>query len=76
MSSKPNRQFVAEVDADLLEAVRSLAEAEGRSLEAVVEEALTALVDSRRHDRPRAHVMEAYEASHARFTDLYKKLAE
>ena len=40
------------------------------------DEALADLIEKRRLGRPRAHVMEAYQRSHARYGELYKKLAQ
>jgi len=74
---KPVREkFATQVNADLLSAVRALAQAEGRQLQALVDEALADLVEKRKQARPRAHVMGAYLASHDKYAPLYKKLAE
>jgi len=56
--------------------VRSLSVAEGRQLQALVEEAFTDLLEKRKRAKPRAHVMGAYLASHEKYGALYKKLAE
>jgi len=69
-------KFATQVDTDLLLAVRTLAHEEGRQLQALVDEALSDLVEKRRRTRPRPHVMGAYHASHEKFGSLYKKLAE
>jgi len=45
-------------------------------LQALVDEALSDLIDKRKGARPRAHVMAAYEATHEKYADLYAKLAE
>lgn len=57
-------------------AVRGLAQSEGRRLRSLVDEALADLIDKRKQEKPRAHVMAAYQASHDKFGVLYKKLAE
>jgi hypothetical protein len=49
------------------EKVRKLAEREGRQLQALVEEALTDLLDKRAQSKPRASVMTVYESSIERF---------
>jgi hypothetical protein len=69
-------KFATQVNAKTLAAVRRLAEKEGRQLQALVDEALTDLLDKRKLGRPRAHVMDAYHRSHARYGELYKKLAQ
>ena len=76
MAGGQRQKFATQVDADLIEAVRSLAREEGRQVQALVHEALADLVEKRRLSKPRRHVMAAYHASHARFGRLYKKLAE
>jgi plasmid stabilization system protein ParE len=55
--------------------VRRLADREGRQLQSLIEEALDDLLEKRRTGRPRSHVMEAYERSVARYSEVYKKLA-
>ncbi len=69
-------KLTARVDARTLAAVRRLAKKEGRRLQALVDEALTDLVEKRSLGRPRTHVMDAYKLSQARFGELYKKLAQ
>ena len=69
-------KFATQVDSDILTAVRTLAHEEGRQLQALVDEALSDLLEKRRKARPRPHVMGAYHASHEKFGSLYKKLAE
>ena len=68
--------MATEIDPDLLAEVRRLANREGRELRAVVEEALRALVEERRHTGPRPEVMAHYEESHERFASLYERLAK
>ena len=70
------KKFTVKVDAKTLAAVRRLAENEGCQLQSLVDEALTDLIEKRRLGRPRAHVMNAYRRSHARYGELYKKLAQ
>jgi hypothetical protein len=74
--STTREKFATQVNAEILSAVRSLADKEGRQLQVLVEEALADLVEKRKKATPRAHVMGAYLASHEKFAPLYKKLAE
>lgn len=75
--TEPNREkFATQVNAEILATVRSLAKTEGRQLQALVDEALADLIEKRKQSRPRAHVMAAYQESHEKYADLYKKLAE
>ena len=70
------KKFATQVDTGILSAVRTLAHEEGRQLQALVDEALSDLIEKHRKARPRPHVMGAYQASYERFGSLYKKLAE
>ena len=73
--AQTREKFATQVDSALLADVRALAKSEGRQLQALVDEALAALIEQRRQGRARSHVMAAYEASHERFASLYEKLA-
>jgi hypothetical protein len=74
--SQPREKFATQVNAEILSAVRALADTEGRQLQVLVEEALADLLEKRKKTTPRAHVMGAYLASHEKYGPLYKKLAE
>lgn len=76
MPSPAREKFATQVNSQILRSVRELAQHEGRQLQALVDEALADLIEKRRHARPRAHVMAAYQASHETFAPLYKTLAE
>jgi hypothetical protein len=69
-------KFATQVNSEILLAVRTLAEKEGRQLQALVDEALADLIEKRNHAKPRPHVMGAYLASHEKYGPLYKKLAK
>jgi hypothetical protein len=73
---RTREKFATQVDSDVLTAVRELAQKEGRQIQALVEEALTDLIERRRNARARPHVMAAYQTSLEKFGPLYKKLAE
>ena len=76
MVTPQREKFATQVDPQILQAVRDLARSEGRQLQALVDEALADLVEKRKQQRPRAHVMAAYQASHEAVAPLYRKLAE
>ena len=76
MAFHSREKFATQVDSEILATVRNLAQSEGRQLQALVDEALADLIEKRRHGKPRTHVMAAYQASHAPYRELYKKLAE
>ena len=74
--SASREKFATQVNSEVLAAVRDLAEKEGRQIQALVDEALSDLIEKRRNSRPRSHVMAAYLGSHDKYSSLYKKLAE
>lgn len=69
-------KFATQVNSKILSAVRNLADKEGRQIQALVDEALTDLIEKRKGNASRAHVMKAYLASHQTYAPLYKKLAK
>lgn len=74
--SQIREKFATQVNSEILAAVRTLAQNEGRQLQALVDEALADLIEKRKNTRPRAHVMAAYLASHEKYGELYTKLAK
>ena len=76
MAAQSREKFATQVNSKILSSVRTMAEKEGRQLQALVDEALTDLIEKRKQSRPRAHVMDAYQTSIEKFGPLYKKLAE
>lgn len=76
MAAQTREKFATQVNSEILSTVRSLAQAEGRQLQALIDEALADLIEKRKQGKPRTNVMAAYQASHEKFGPLYKKLAE
>lgn len=76
MASQAREKFATQVNSEILTSVRNIAKSEGRQLQALVDEALTDLIEKRKQNKPRVNVMAAYQASHEKFGTLYKKLAE
>jgi cell division septum initiation protein DivIVA len=74
--SESRQKFATQVNAEILSAVRGLAQKEGRQLQALVDEALADLLEKHKRAKPRAHVIVAYLASLEKYGLLYKKLAE
>ena len=74
--SQTREKFATQVNSEILLSVRTLAASEGRQLELLVEEAFADLLEKRKKATPRAHLMDAYLASHEKYGLLYKKLAE
>jgi hypothetical protein len=69
-------KFATQVNAEILAAIRALAETEGRQLQVLVDEAFADLLEKRKNAKPRPHVMAAYLASVEKYDALYTKLAE
>ncbi len=76
MSKRAREKFATRVNPETLAEIREIARSEGRQLQALVDEALSDLLEKRRRATPRPHVMAAYAGSHGKFGPLYKKLAE
>lgn len=73
--STVREKFATQVNSEILAAVRSIAQSEGRQIQSLIDEALADFIEKRKNGKPRAHVMAAYEASHEKYAELYKKLA-
>ena len=74
---KHTERLEADIDADLIGAVRELARQQGRDVSAVVDEALSEFVQKKTQDTAdRPDVMGIYQKSKMRYDKLYKKLAE
>jgi hypothetical protein len=74
--AQTREKFATQVNSEILTAMRALSVAEGRQIQALVDEAFADLLEKRKQAKPRAHVMGAYLASHEKYGPLYKKLAE
>jgi hypothetical protein len=74
--SRTGEKFATQVNSEILSAVRTFAQREGRQIQALVDEALADVVEKHKNAKPRQHVMGAYLASHEKYGPLYKKLAE
>ena len=69
-------KFATQVSSKLLEELRALAKAEGRQLQALIDEAIEDLIDKHQGNKPRAHIMKVHQSSHKNYARLYKKLAQ
>lgn len=76
VTSGAREKFSTQVNSRILSAVHRIAQSEGRQIQALVDEAVADLIEKRKGERPRPHVMAAYRASLEKFGPLYKKLAE
>jgi hypothetical protein len=74
--SAAREKFATQASSEILAELRALAHAEGRQLQALVDEALGDLIEKRRNTRARPHVMSAYASSHEHYAEFYRKLAK
>ena len=74
---KPTKEkFATQAAPEVLAKLREIAAAEGRQLQAVLDEAMRDYIEKKRTDKPRAHVLSALESSLGDFDALYKSLAK
>lgn len=78
MANPRREKFTTHVNSEILSSLRDLAQSEGRPLQALVDEALADLIEKRKRkrNRPSAHILAAFQASHETFGPLYQKLAK
>lgn len=76
MNAKSKVKFATQADPALLETMRQMAAAEGRQLQALVDEAFREYVERKQNPKPRAHVMQALDESLLQYDELYRELAK
>lgn len=69
-------KFATQMDSDMLAQLRELSKVEGRQIQALVEEAVAALLKSRKAEDRRSRIMELHDESMARYADVYRELAK
>lgn len=69
-------KFATQADPQVLSVLRGMAQAEGRQLQSLIDEALREYVERKQGSAPRRHVLSALDASLLQYDDLYRKLAE
>jgi hypothetical protein len=74
--TEPRQKFASQAAPELLQAVRSIADEEGRQLQAIIEEALREYVERKRGERPREQVLAHLQASVQEHRELYRRLAQ
>ncbi len=68
-------KFSSQAAPEVLSALRSIANSEGRQFQAVLDDALRDYIDRIQKSRPRAKVMAAFAKSVEEFDGLYRDLA-
>jgi predicted transcriptional regulator len=74
MTIKGRETLAIQMYSEILRKLREIARTEDRPLQALIDEALSDLIQKRKE--PRAYVMATYQSSHEKFRSLYTKLAE
>lgn len=70
-------KFASQVDAELLGKIREIAKAEGRQLQALIDEALRDLIEKKSAaPRPQPDAMAIYRRSLKRYGSLYERLSK
>ena len=69
-------KFASQADPEILAMIRSIAEKEGRQFQSLIDEALRDIIEKKRNDKPRSHVVAAYRQGVKKFDSLYHKLAQ
>ena len=70
------KDFSSQAEEKLLKEVKDIAKLEGKKLYALINEALTDLVEKRKQGAPRKDVLSQFEASLTEYSSLYEKLAK
>jgi len=76
MSSVVREKFSSQAAPEVLDALRKIAETEGRQFQAVLDEALREYIERKEKGRPRRHVVDAFAQSLSEFDELYRELAK
>lgn len=76
MAAISREKFSSQAAPDVLNALRTIAEIEGRQFQAVLDEALREYIERKEKGRPRAGVVEAFSQSLSEFDALYRELAK
>jgi len=70
------RKFSSQAEPEVLEALRAIADQEGRQLQSVLGEALREYLARKQSKAPRRNVLEAFEQSLRERDELYRSLAK
>ena len=76
MATATREKFSSQAAPEVLQALRTIAENQGRQFQAVLDEALRDYIDRQQKVTPRRHVMTAFASSLDEFDHLYRELAK
>jgi predicted transcriptional regulator len=70
------RKYSSQAEPEVLDALQTIAEREGRKLQAIIGEAMREYLARRQQQAPRRNVLEAFQDSVKERDELYRKLAK
>ncbi|OQW38469.1 MAG: hypothetical protein A4S08_09480 [Proteobacteria bacterium SG_bin4] len=76
MTPTVRENFISQAPPEVLNALRKIAESEGRSIQAVFDEALREYIERKEKGLPRYHTLDAFSESLKEFDQLYRELAK
>ncbi len=76
MPSTIYEKFSTQAAPEVLNALQKIAESEGRSMQAVFDEALQEYIERKEKGLPRNHTLDAFSQSIKEFDQLYRELAK
>lgn len=76
MASTARKNFSSQAAPEVLNALRKIAESEGRPIQAVVDEALREYIERKEKGLPRHPTLDAFTQSLSEFDQLYRELAK
>mgnify|MGYP000440916331 CR=1 FL=1 len=76
MTTATREKFSSQAAPEVLQALRTIAESQGRQFQAVLDEALRDYIERQQKESPRRHVMAAFASSLDEFDHLYRELAK
>ncbi len=76
MTTATREKFSSQAAPEVLQALRTIAESQGRQFQAVLDEALRDYIERQQKESPRRHVMAALASSLDEFDHLYRELAK
>ena len=69
-------KFASQMEPDLYEGLKAVAQQDGLQIQAVLEDAVRAYIENRKGPTARRHVLDALEVSMIEHDALYKELAK
>ncbi|MEW5820709.1 MAG: hypothetical protein AB1782_11000 [Cyanobacteriota bacterium] len=75
ISNKPQK-FSSQARPDVLNALKEIADREGKQLQAIIEEAFNDLIEKKKRTHPRKHIINSFQHSLEYYAPLYEALSK